>query len=271
MSPTSPNNTPSFVTAYFIAESNRLQLVQFSDPLGRDIQTINPRGLELSLLETEAHLKSGTVKVDLKNTSSLPPPLIAYTGRLGCVTAAYVPVMQEGQLRGLVLIGARFGQELDDEVIQSFERTIRLTTNALTLASSPAQLSRNDRRAGEIKALNVLASAAATVNDLNSFYQSIHEQIRSVIGNYGFVIALYDQKTNSIGIPYLYEDGIYSTIDTFPLGEGLTSILIRSLQPLMLVEIQRKELSPWGPRSQANRQNPGSAFPCWRAVWPLAR
>jgi GAF domain-containing protein len=74
------------------------------------------------------------------------------------------------------------------------------------------------------------------VEDLRSFYQLIHDQVRSVIGNYGFVIALYDQRTNSINIPYLYEDNSFSSIDSFPLGEGLTSILIRTREPLMLVE-----------------------------------
>lgn len=265
MSSNPSKSTPFFVTAYFIAENNRLQLVQFSDPHGRDAQTIKPRSLELSLLEMEAHLKSGTVRVDLKDTSSLPPPLIAYTGRLGCVAAAYVPVMQEGQLRGLVLIGARFGQQLDDEVIKSFERTIRLTTNTLTLAGSPTQDTRNDRRAVEIRALNVLASTGATVNDLNTFYKSIHEQIRSVIGNYGFVIALYDQRTNSISIPYLYENGTLSTLDTFPLGEGLTSILIRSLQPLMLVEDTEKRAIAMGAKIA------GKPAKSWLGVPLLAR
>lgn len=265
MSSNSPNRTPFFVTAYFIAEGNRLQLVQFSDPQGRDVQTINPRGIELSLLEMEAHLKGGTVRVDLKDTLSLPPPLIAHTGRLGCVAAAYVPVLQEGQLRGLILIGARSGQELNDEVIESFERTIRLTTNALTLASSPAEHTRSDRDAVEIRALNVLASTAATANDLNSFYKSIHEQIRSVVGNHGFVIALYDQKTNSISIPYLYEAGTLSTLDTFPLGEGLTSILIRSLQPLMLVEDTEKRAIAMGAKIA------GKPAKSWMGVPLLAR
>ena len=265
MSANTSNNETFYITAYFIAEGNRLQLVQFSDPLGRDVQTIMPRVVELSLLEMEAHLKSGTVRVDLKNTSSLPPPLIAYTGRLGCVAAAYVPILQEGQLRGLVLIGARFGQTLDDSVIESFESTIRLSTNALLLSRSPAEVTRNDRRAVETRALNILASNAATISDLNSFYRSIHEQIRLVVGNYGLVIALYDQKTNSISIPYLYENGMLSTIDTFPLGEGLTSILIRSLQPLMLVEDTEKRAIAMGAKIS------GKPAKSWLGVPLLAR
>ncbi|HET9588614.1 MAG TPA: GAF domain-containing protein [Anaerolineales bacterium] len=265
MSSTAPNGNPPLITAYFIAEGNRLQLVEFSDPQGRNVQTINPRAIDLSLVEMEGYLKGGTVRVDLRDTSALPPPLIAHTGRLGCAAAAYVPVLQEGQLRGFILIGARSGQRLDDEVIQSIERTIRLTSNALALAGSAAQNSQIDRRAVESRALNVLAATAATVNDLKSFYRSIHEQIRSVVGDYGFVIALYDQKTNSIGIPYLYEDGVLSTIDTFPMGEGLTSILIRSLQPLMLVEDTEKRAAAMGAKIS------GKPAKSWLGVPLLAR
>jgi GAF domain-containing protein len=265
MSPNTPNSAPLFITAYFIAEGNRLRLTQFSDSQGRDVQTINPRGIELSLSEMEAYLKGGVVKVDLRDTSSLPPPLIAYTGRLGCVTAAYVPILQDGQLRGLVLIGTRADQNLNDDVVDSVVHTIRLTTNALAVGNLPAQASISDRRSVEIKALNLLASTAATVSDLFSFYKSLHEQIVSVVGDHGFVIALYDQKTNSISIPYLYEDGTFSSIDTFPLGEGLTSILIRTREPLMLVEDTEKRAIAMGAKIA------GKPAKSWLGVPLLAR
>ena len=265
MSPNTPNSASLFITAYFIAEGNRLRLTQFSDSQGRDVQTINPRGIELSLSEMEAYLKGGVVKVDLRDTSSLPPPLIAYTGRLGCVTAAYVPILQDGQLRGLVLIGTRADQNLNDDVVDSVVRTIRLTTNALAVGNLPAQAPISDRRSVEIKALNLLASTAATVSDLFSFYKSLHEQIVSVVGDHGFVIALYDQKTNSISIPYLYEDGTFSSIDTFPLGEGLTSILIRTREPLMLVEDTEKRAIAMGAKIA------GKPAKSWLGVPLLAR
>jgi GAF domain-containing protein len=258
-------NPSNLITAYFIAEANRLRLVQFSDTHGRDAQVINPRGTELSLSEMEAYLKGGVVRVDLRDTSSLPPPLIAYTGRLGCVMAAYVPILQDGQLRGLVLIGTRAGQELNDEIVDAFVRAIRLTMNALAAAGSTAQPASIDRRAVESRALNVLASTGATVSDLYSFYQSIHEQIVSVVGDHGFVIALYDQKTNSISIPYLYEAGTFSSIETFPLGEGLTSILIRSREPLMLVEDTEKRAIAMGAKIA------GKPAKSWLGVPLLAR
>src|SRR5689334_25319859 len=110
-----------FLTVYFIASGNRLRLVQYSDPQGQQVQTTVPRGIEfsLSLLEIENLFSAGPILIDVQETSSLPPPLIAYPRQLGCKTAAYVPILQKGQLRGLVLIGARGSQELTQDVIDS--------------------------------------------------------------------------------------------------------------------------------------------------------
>jgi len=258
------SNNPFFVTAYFIASGKCLQLVQYSDPLSDDSQATIPRGVELSLREMEGFLRDGTVQVDLRNTSSLPPPLSAYTRQLGCETAAYVPILQRGQLRGLVLIGARAGQELSEEIVDAFSRTIWLAENSLETAVSPTE-PLNDRRVSERKAIDALASSAANVDDLRTFYNLIHDQVRSVIGNHGFVIASYDQKTNSINIPYLYEDNAFSSIDTFPLGEGLTSILIRTREPLMLVDDTEKRAIAMGAKIT------GKAAMSWLGVPLLAR
>ena len=234
---TSPQSdgTSFFVTLFFTVIGDRLQLTQYSDPLNRDMQVTIPRGLELSREEMEVHLKDGSVILDLKNETSIPPPLLAYPKQLGCNTAAYVPILQEGKLRGTVLIGARNDQILDEDVVKAFHRTIRLTANSI-IPKSPKTEPADDRYSSELKALNTLASSAASIDNLQAFYSAIHNHIRNVIGDHGFVIALYEQSTNSINIPYLYEDGKFSTIEAFPLGEGLTSILIRTREPLMLVE-----------------------------------
>lgn len=232
-----PLTNQFFVTAYFIVSGKRLQLLPSAAPLGPDSTTTIPRGIELSLSlpEVETLFQAGPVQVDLRVASSLPPPLTAYPRQLGCNAAAYVPILQKGQLRGLVLIGSREQHELSEEVINAFLRTIWLTANTLDVSVSSTE-PLNERRAAESKAINALASNMTNVEDLRAFYTLIHDHIRSVIGNYGFVIALYDQRTNSINIPYLYEDNSFSSIDSFPLGEGLTSILIRTREPLMLVE-----------------------------------
>ena len=185
--------------------------------------------------DMEMFLKDGPITVNLKGQSTIPPPLLAYPKQLGCETAAYVPILQEGQLRGIVLIGAREGQKLDEDVINAFSRTIRLTANSITPKASPTEPV-NDRRSTELQALNALASNAASVNDLHSFYSNIYGHVRNVIGDHGFVIALYEQKTNSISIPYLYEDGKLSTIESFITTFSLIVILLISLSLVVLQE-----------------------------------
>jgi len=259
-----PNGNQFFITVYFTASNGQLQLVHYSDPQGRDEQATMPLGIELSLKDTEGFFRDGPVQINLQEASSLPPPLVAYPLQLGCEAAAYVPILQKGQLRGLVLIGTREAQSIHEDVVNAFARTIRLTANSLESSTSPTE-SLNDRRALEIKAINTLASNIANVNDLRAFYILIHDQIRSVIGDHGFVIAIYDQRTNSINIPYLYEAGNFSTLDTFPLGEGLTSILIRTRQPLMLVEDTERRAIAMGAKIA------GKPAKSWLGVPLLAR
>jgi len=263
MSENSGNNSNFFITAYFIVSGNFLQLVQISNPQQDDRQAAISRAVELTPQEMENFLKEGPIRTDLKK-ASVPPPLAGFTRQLGCETAAYIPILQKGQLRGFVLIGAREGQEIGEEVVNAFARTIRLTSKTLDIPASPT-VPVSDRRQLEIKAIDSLASYSATVEELRSFYSLIHEQIRLVIGNYGFVIALYNPKTNSISIPYLYEDNTFSAIEAFPLGEGLTSILIRSREPLLLVEDTEKRAIAMGAKIA------GKPALSWLGVPMLAR
>ena len=253
-----------FVTVYFTVDGERLQLIHYSDPQSQDGQATIPRAAELSLKEMEDYLKNGAVQFDLRDASALPPPLTKYPRQLGCEAAAYIPILQNGHLRGLILIGARTGQELTEDVVSAFSRTIQLTANALQ--QNPSSIPTLDgRQSKEVNALNTLAANAATVNDLHAFYAAIHEQIRLIVGDYGIVIALYDQNTNSINIPYLWEEGKFSSIDTFPLGEGLTSILIRTREPLMLVEDTEKRSIAMGAKVA------GRAAKSWLGVPMVAR
>jgi GAF domain-containing protein len=239
------NNNPSFITVFFIVTGNQLQVVQYSDLPGRENQLTIPRGSQLPLQDVEEYLKGGPVLLDLLDQPPLPPPLAAFPHELGCEAAAYVPILQEGQLRGLVLIGTRSRSDLTEDIVTAFARTIRLTANALQPGTSNTE-PLDERRTRELTSINTLAVHAANTSDLGSFYTLIHEQVRAVIGDYGFVIALYERKTNSINIPYLFEEGNFSTVDSFPLGEGLTSILVRTGEPLMLVEDTEKRAAAMG-------------------------
>lgn len=265
MNPNQPAVSSFYLTAYFIANGDRLQLAQYSDPREREGQVTTPRGTELAIRDVEAFLQGGAVKVGINGTGTLPVLLMNYPRQFGCVSAAYIPLHHDGQLRALFMVGAREGQLLDDDLIDSYQRVMRLSINAITKSDSPSQPVDESRRSMEARAMSVLASTAATVSDLRTFFTSIHDQFRTVVGDRGFLIALYDQKTNSINIPYLYEDGNFSSLDNFPLGEGLTSLLIRTREPLMILEDTEKRAVAMGARVT------GKPAKSWLGVPLLAR
>jgi GAF domain-containing protein len=64
----------------------------------------------------------------------------------------------------------------------------------------------------------------------------VHREATSIIGNVNFAIAIYDDQQDNITIPYMFDGQTIRSIDAFPVGEGLTSIVIRTKQSLMLVE-----------------------------------
>jgi len=225
-----------FVTVFFTAVGNRLQLVQYADPQRRDSQVTLPRGIEISRTDFTQHLQDGPRLVDIRDEVNTPAPLLSYPKQLGCETAAYIPIMQDGDLRGLIMVGARTGQTITEDVIDAFKRTVKLTANIYLTSPASQEVSPQSRKSSELRALNAIATIATSMNELQSFCKSVHEHVQNIVGDYGLVVAIYDSKTNSISIPYLYEDGNSSKIEAFPLGEGLTSILIRTREPLMLVE-----------------------------------
>lgn len=87
-----------------------------------------------------------------------------------------------------------------------------------------------------LQALTQVSAAIGSENDLESLYPTIHKQINEIIGETVFFIALYDARSEHISFPYVYEEGSIQRIDPIPLGEGLTSIVIRKGEALMLVE-----------------------------------
>jgi GAF domain-containing protein len=141
-------------------------------------------------------------------------------------------------LSAMLLIGEQPGQPLTNQVVRPYANVASLLSATLekikTLGDSQTRLT-------ELEALATFNQAALSTNDVNVFYATLQAQVQHVIGDYTFLVALYDAKTNSISIPYLYEDGKIQNIEPFPLGEGLTSILIHTRRPLLLVEDTEKQ------------------------------
>lgn len=109
----------------------------------------------------------------------------------------------------------------------------------LVLPDHPASANPQDitieRRLAELESLWNISKAMAAEMDLQSLYRVIHEQVNSIIGPIqSFAIVLYDHEHEMLSIPYMIEDDQTLDASPFPVGEGLSSIVIKNRQSLLL-------------------------------------
>jgi GAF domain-containing protein len=152
---------------------------------------------------------------------------------MGYQSAAFLPIMKSSHLVGLIILGGT-KQLLTSTMIQPY------TNIADLLSTTLDKISETEEKERQLSEREALASINQTVvessTDLAAFFSELHNRIRQNIGEYAFSVALYDEATQAISIPYMYEEGRTDKVDPYPMGEGLPSVLIRTGKPLLLVE-----------------------------------
>jgi GAF domain-containing protein len=119
------------------------------------------------------------------------------------------------------------------------ENSMTAESNVFDHQVNPRGTQDIEKRLTELEAIAVTSQALSAVTDLDTLFTVLYDHVQQKMGALSFLVALYEADTNSIRIPFMIEDVITKervSIEAFPLGEGLTSILIRTRQPLMIVE-----------------------------------
>ncbi|MBI3739500.1 MAG: GAF domain-containing protein, partial [Chloroflexi bacterium] len=219
-----------YPAAVLSIREGQLQVEAMTDPDEANNLRDAVRGLNVNLDEVQKYL-SGSPVITEATSTNLPAPLTRFAQQMNYQSAAFLPIMSDNTLAGLITMGGR-KQTLTSAVIQPYAN---MTDLIGTTFDKVTETELKEKQLAEREALATISHAvAASSAELNKFYAELHSQVRQNIGDYAFVIALYDQATHTVSIPYTYEEGRVDKIESFPLGEGLTSILIRSQQPLLL-------------------------------------
>ncbi len=195
--------------------------------------------LEGRLDEIEKHLESGPVVADTEATN-LPVAFSQFARQLGYQAIAFLPVYAGDHLAALATMGSPT-RNLNNVVIQPYTNLADLTGSALERIVDASSKEKQLAERESLSAINQAISQSST--DFGKFFAELHAQVQRNIGDYAFIVALYDKSTQAISIPYMYEEGRVEKVEAFPLGEGLSSILIRTAKPLLLVEdVERKSI-----------------------------
>ena len=140
-------------------------------------------------------------------------------------------------LMGSKAMGAISVHNLDrsDAFSESDERLISTLASSLSVALENARLVDETRqRAAELAIVNEVGQAAASQLDLDRLIQLTGEQLRTTFRADLVYVALLDQETGVIDFPYRVERGVPVPREGLRLGEGLTSQILQTRQPLLL-------------------------------------
>lgn len=234
-----------YLSALYLPTEDGRSLRLLAPPAGSDTRPMPQQLLDLRPDDLNRILAGESVVLDLNRPSNIPQPLLQAARQTGAQTVAFLPAMRGKQLAGLILLGTRQRGQLTPPDLRPYVNLIELINATLEKLNASAA---TEQRLSELQAIAAAARDIAGATDMNSLYASLYQQIRRAIGNYNFLVALYDRDTDSISVPYMVEDGQVSSLDAFPLGEGLTSILIRTREPLMLLENAEQQAARLGAR-----------------------
>lgn len=226
----------NYASAVLVTEGRRMRLHSVSNPrTGEHTRVEGEEFLPFSIEDIESTLprREPYLLVTEFSQTTLPAALIHVPRRLECEEIVYLPVWGRAHLAALFILGARESGTLTSQIIQPYASLAEFASVALGKIEA---IRGTQEQVSNLSVLNNVSQVIATETDLKRLYRVIHQQVSRVMGDVIFYIALYDAETHYIRIPYMYEDGTTSQIDPFPVGEGLTSIVIREKKPLLLVE-----------------------------------
>ena len=165
--------------------------------------------------------------------SELPEALISPLRTAGYTELALIPSRRASKIEIIFLLAIREPAIFGQNTLQSYASLAELTSATLDKVFTSQRM---EKRLTALQSLNAISQAVSVETDLMALYQVIHREVISMIGNVNFAVATYDAQTDTIDVPYMFDGKDVRAVERFPAGEGLTSILIHTRQPLLLVE-----------------------------------
>jgi transcriptional regulator with GAF, ATPase, and Fis domain len=233
--------------AIILLPDNGSMLVVYSHLFQEAPTNSIPERLPLTPDAIKAYLptEAPVIITNFEQPLKLPQELFQLARQMGGESVAILPVSKGEFLAGLLMLGVKNPESgrkrlFTTASLQPYMNLIELVTMALEKIQA---LESVQKGYAELQTLRAISQAISFETDLQALFTVLHEQINKLMGEVDFFVALYDPVSNFIHIPYIIENGEPLNVEPFPLGEGLTSILISTQKPLLLTEdIENKAL-----------------------------
>ncbi len=238
--------TCQYANLYYVVNEAGLECALTHNPATKKAVSGVPSQIEMTPAEV-VQFFAREANIAAIADATLPEVIQSFLKSSGWEQVAIIPVMQDVVVLGVLLTLAQAGETLEKELVIPL---IHLTETIPTALDNVKAARATKQRLRELESITETSQLISSSNNLEQLYELLHKQISVTIGtDINFAIALYEPKNETIELPYVVEGGAKINIDPFPLGEGLISILIRTRQPLMLVEDTERRARALGAKS----------------------
>lgn len=161
-----------------------------------------------------------------------------------------VPILTSNQVIGAITLFTREGEHEFDQADVNLLATIASAMsvaleNARLFDETQRLLKETEQRAAELAIVNSIGQAFASQLELDALIRLVGDKMRETFNAQIVYVALLDHTTNLIHFPYYNESGQLRVDPPLPFGQGLTSKIIQTREPLLInqnVEQRRTEL-----------------------------
>jgi signal transduction histidine kinase/CheY-like chemotaxis protein len=148
----------------------------------------------------------------------------------------YLPLIAQDRVLGVLSVQSFKKNAYTEQHLSLLENLAAYTTIALDNAGAYHLINEREHeireRAAELATINHITQALTTQLEKDSLIQLVGDQVRAVFHAPIAYVSLLDRSTMTLNFPYTYGEDAESR----PFGEGLTSQIIRTGQPLLINE-----------------------------------
>lgn len=148
----------------------------------------------------------------------------------------YLPLIAQDRVLGVLSLQSFKKNAYTEEHLSLLQNLASYTTIALDNAGAYRMVNEREHeiseRANELATINRITQALSTQLDMQGLIQLVGDQVRDVFHAEIAYVSLLDRATMMLHFPYAFGEEVQSR----PFGEGLTSQIIRTGQPLLINE-----------------------------------
>jgi transcriptional regulator with GAF, ATPase, and Fis domain len=228
-------NQMPYAAALLIAEQNSFSTSYITNRLGQELPNHSIDEIPLTL-DSITHFISKPYPISvakLEDFKGLPESLILICRNLQFDSFKIYPLVANDQIEGLLIFGPSAVGKFSSSTLDLIKSLVEVTKTSLERINALQTITSH---LAELHTINTISQSISSETNLEKLYDVVHQQIINVMGSVNFLIALYSESTDTIEIPYMDDGDEIQMVPPYPLGEGLTSIIIKTRQPLMIVE-----------------------------------